>query len=270
MKRNFPNNKGQFFIAMAVVVIFALSAIFFYILNANYATDASIQENDIGFFANNIKDEFDKVAELTLANVSAYKGTSPALVNPTNAFDSNLSSFSRFAQAIAAQNGMLLNVSYFIGHATNTSMNATVNLTFRASSSIISTSFSAFSNISVNALNGSLTNQLPTGCTFNFTARREYGERIINLSAPNFIFTINNSAGVDTACSSPTYVEGEPGKYNITCASSNCAGSRVVVNVTDTRNIVSWSVIPNTGSTSIADGNVPNKGCAATCGQPLD
>jgi len=266
MKPEFlSNRKAQFFIATAVIIILSISIIFFYLSTISYSSDISIRENDPIFFANNIKEEFGKVAEITLANVSGYLGLSPVTPNPTDAFDVNLSNFSRYAIAYASQKGILLNVSYSILAASNTTMNASVNLMFTSENAIYNTTFLAYRAIVVEALNGSLTNQLPTGCTFNTTVRKEYNETVTNLTQIHFTFLINGSG-----CASPTYVEGSPGKYNFTCASSGCAGSKVVANVTDLRDIVSWSVIPNTGSTSIADGNVPNKGCAATCGQPLD
>lgn len=256
MKSAFQNNKGQFFIAIAVVIIFSLSAIFFYFSTVNYATDATLREKDLGFLISNIRGEFKKVAELTLANVSAYNGSVPVAPDPTGAFEVNLSNFSRFAIQQAFLNGILLNTSYSISEATNTTMNATVKLAFLSESSFIDTTFFAYSKIAVNALNGTLTNQQPTGCTFNVTVKKEYDEPVTNLTAYHFGFLIN-----DTVCSSPTFVEGVIGKYNFTCASSPCTSSKVVANVTDMRRIVSWSTLPNTGL---------GTGCASTCGQPID
>ena len=257
----FSNNKAQFFIASAIIIIISISIVFFYLSTINYSPDISIRESDISFFANNIKEEFDKVAELTLSNVSSYLGQAPVIVNPTSALEANLSNFSRYAIAYAAQKGVLLNVSYSVMDATNTTMNASVNLTFYSENAILNATLLAYSKITVDALNGTLTNQLPTGCTFNTTVKKEYNETVTNLSKANFIFLINGSA-----CSSPTYSEGSPGKYNFTCTSSGCAGSTVVANVTDLRNIVSWSAIPNTGSNPLG----VDYGCAATCGQAIN
>ncbi len=274
MKNKIPsNNKGQFFIAMAVVIIVSLSAIFFYASTTSFqhSTDAELKEQDMYFFANNIKDEFVKVAELTLANVSHY-GMPLDVIDCGAAFDHNLSNFSGFSQAVAYQNGIFLNVSFARVEATNTSMNASINLTFSRGNSIMNLNFSAVKNITVKALNGSLTNQLPSnpihpgeGCSFNFSARKEYNEPLPNMTSLNFAVLINA-----TACSSSSYTEYGNGKYNFTCTNSGCAGSKITLNVTDTRNIVSFSVIPNTGSRDDPPTQPPDYGCAGLCGQPID
>ncbi len=277
MSKILQNTKAQFFIATAVIIILSISIIFFYLSTVSYSPDISVKESDIAFFANNIKEEFGKTVELTLSNVSGYLGQVPVKVTPSDALDKNISNFSRYAIAYASQKGILLNVSYSIVTASNTTMNVSVDLIFKSENAIYNTSFLAYKDMHVDALNGSLSNQLGgarggEGCSFNVTVRKEYNEtqtNISNLVGSNFVFLINGSA-----CVSPTYSEGSPGKYNFTCTSSGCAGSTVVANVTDLRNIIGWSTLPNTGSTDVSppapSPGPPNYGCAATCGQALD
>ena len=97
------------------------------------------------------------------------------------------------------------------------------------------------SDISVRIVSGSLTKGA-TLCTFNVSARREYGGPITNMTSRHFGFLINGSN-----CGTAAFTEGETGIYNFSCSSSTCVSSSIVANVTDTRNIVGYDVNPNTG-----------------------
>jgi len=242
------NKKAQFFIASAVIIIFVITAVFFLVSKVEPTSTPVLLQKDLSFFVTNVKEEFGKVVEIALSDVSRDSSLSPS-----DYLDSNLSQFSRYVQIQGIQRGILINVTAGRLSASNSSMNASVNLSFLSQGSVVNVNFYALRQIALNTLNGSLVTT-PT-CTLNTTVKKEFGEPITGLNSSNFALRING-----TSCSSPTYTERVVGKYNVTCSTS-CVSSVVVVDVTEHRNIFVTNQIPNTGR-----GN----GCAGTCGQPLD
>lgn len=238
MKNKFQNNKGQFFIAAAIVIIISITAIFFHINSVKRINQANLEEGDIAFFVQNVKNEFIKVAELTLSNVSTYNGPNPP-VDPEAAFDSNLSSFANFTKAQAYQQGILLNTSFARHTATATFMNATVNLSFLSPNAFHSIQFYAYSQIAFSILTGTLVKT--PDCTFDVSAKKEYGEPLVNMTGLNFGFGIDADGGpiqLFVDCAAPTYTEKGNGIYTFKCTGTACnTGAVVEATVTDTRNI---------------------------------
>ncbi len=243
------NKKGQFFIASAVIIIFVVTAVFFFLAGVGQITNTSLIQREASTFSLNLREEFGRVVETSLSIASK----DPTLT-PSDILDSNLSNFSRFVVVQGLERGFFANVSAARTSASNTSMNISLNLSLASQGSNLDLRTSVYREINITAFNGSLVT-MPT-CTLNVSAKKEFGEPISELNSSNIIFKINN-----TACASPTYAENTLGKYNATCPASTCVSSNVSIEVTDHRGIFSHSRIPNTGQ-----GN----GCAASCGQPLD
>ncbi|HIJ98415.1 TPA: hypothetical protein H1005_00535 [archaeon] len=248
-KKTFPNRKAQFFIASAVIIIFVVTAVFFFVAKIGQITNPALLQREMSFFALNTKEEFGKVVEISLSDVS--RDTS---LDPNTYLDANLSSFSKYIQAQGLERGIIVNASATRVSASNSSMNASLYLSLFSQGSNLETNAYLYHAITTNALNGTLVTT-PT-CTLNVTVKKEFGEPITELNSSNFVFKING-----TTCSTVSYDERSRGKYNATCSSSTCPSSTVRIEVTEHRNIFGFSTIPNTGL-----GN----GCAANCGQPID
>lgn len=243
------NTKGQFFIASAVVIIIAIAAVFFYVAKVEQVNNSGLIQNEMSFFMSNAKEEYGRVAEIVLSNLSR-----DLTLNPNNYLDGNLSSMDRFVIAQGLERGIIVNVTSLRMSASNSSINASLNLTLYSQGSVVDAKTWVHRAIIINSLNGSLV-ATPT-CTLNVTAKKEFGEPITGLNISDFTFKINT-----TACASAALTEKSAGKYNATCTSSICISSNVSIEITDKRNIFGQSRVPNTGQ-----GN----GCAGTCGQALD
>ncbi len=230
------NRKAQFFIAAAVIIIFVVTAVFFFVARTGQITNPVLLQRELSFFALNTKEEFGKVVEISLSDVSRDQ-----TLNPNDYLDSNLSSFSKYIQTQGLERGIIVNVSASRVSASNSSMNASLYLSLFSQGSTLETNTWIYRAIDIVALNNTLVRG-PV-CTLNVTAKKEFGEPITELNSSNFVFKING-----TTCSSASYSEKSIGKYNATCSSSNCVNSNVSIEVTDHRNIFGHSRIPNTAT----------------------
>lgn len=237
MKKNFlTNRKAQFFIASAVIIIFVITAVFFFIARVGQVSNPQLLQRELSFFALNVKEEFGRVVEISLSDAS--RDTS---LNSNDYLDANLSSFSRYVQTQGMERGIIVNVSTVRVSASNSSMNATLDLSLLSQSATLESNSYLYRAIEISPLTEGLAKS-PT-CIINVTAKKEFGEPISGLNISNFGFKINS-----TTCSSPSYSEISIGKYAAACASSTCVSSTVTIEVTDHRNIFGFGTIPNTGT----------------------
>jgi hypothetical protein len=231
------NNKAQFFIASAVVIM-AATALIFYTFNDVQRVDAShLDISTNSYFSRSLLDAAKQTLELTLQNVS---------LTPKVYFDQNTINpvatewfikYFELAKNLSLANGMNLNYTFTHGPYTNQSLNALFNLTIESHTSRIVISKNVTRAINVTIFE--VTSTEP--CMIKFNVTKEYNDPILIQGvgagdSPLWDFK-NASATLDADCTlylrDPQY-----GYYNITCSNLGCGvGPKLYLRVQDTRNI---------------------------------
>lgn len=232
------NRKAQFFIASAIIITAVITLVFHYVTTIERIDSPSLISSDETFYFTSIRNEYEQVADYSLAVVSKEAGA--WALQEHNLFSEVLANFTSFVQNLSNQKGMRVDVAYGITEASNTTMNASLNITFlTVDTETILNSF-AVSSINVSINTNEITQQL---CDFNFTVREEYEKPITSLSnnfpecdacTPNFEASVNGSK---SAC---TFTNFGPGKYESNCPETGCANTLLKITVTDFRNILGF------------------------------
>ena len=228
-----PNKKGQFFIASAIIIIIFVYFIYFNVLKTNEPDYASIELADFTYVLNNIENEYGKIVELTLSNVSRTPGT-----NPTNALNANLTYFTDFVNNITAQRHIVTGITATNVGSNSSYMNVSVNLTLKGVNSQVSSSFFAVREINI-------VKTQTVACTtagvppppvdkldFRVLVTIEYGEPVEGIAQASF--------GVDLGGADVTltgFTDEGAGVYLFESSTACVLGQNLKVNVTDQRNI---------------------------------
>ncbi len=215
------SKKGQFFIASAVVIVAAISAVFFFLVQFNQVENPTLIVRDDLYFAEGLNEEYSKIAELALSNFSR-EGASDA-----GYLTSSIDNFTDLVVNLSNQKRTSLSVSTSTNTVNTEQVNFTVNATLLSEGRQIELDFNAVS--AVNASIDSVSSTSP--CTFDFYVYKEYQEGILGLDSSHLTASVNG-----TDCSA-TFQEEGSGLYNATCSGQSCSGSTVGINVTDTRNV---------------------------------
>jgi len=237
MKFKHLNKKGQFFIAAGVIIIFSVSMIFHYIVNVPEVESSAVEAYDFGLFFNNLREEYGEVVEYTLVGVSNSRSPTGDKI----LYD-NLTLFSDFLEdTIVPGLGMYINVTAMNLSASNTSMNASVNLTLITLNGNIHADFIVRRSIDV--YNIIAQDFDGVNCIFEFNVSKEYGEPIPDLVQSDLDrLNFNGTSGWEWAlCNS--MVELSAGRYSANC-STGAAGNDctlnpyyIEINLTDQRGI---------------------------------
>jgi len=229
-----PNRKGQFFIASAIIMIIVVYFIYFNVLKTNEPDYAGIDMADFTYALSNIENEYGKIVELTLSNVSRTTGA-----NPTNALNSNLTYFTDFVKNITAQRHIVTGITATNVGANSSYMNASINLTLKGVNSQVTSSFNAVREISiVKTQTVACTTQPGAGpppvnkMDFRVLVTKEYEEPISGIAQASF--------GVDLGGADVTltgFTDEGAGVYLFESSTVCAVGQNLKVNVTDQRSI---------------------------------
>jgi len=223
---NLTNRKGQFFIAAAIIAITTISAIIFFISQAEQVDTSTFIVSDDSFFLNNIAEEYQTVADLALSNASRSASVS------SDYFTATLNNLTDLVQNVSNQKGISVDTNFTIITATNETMNATINITLISEGDITRLNFNAASSINISIVDASI--DTGPACTFDFSVHKEYAEPILFLNnTTSFTAKING-----TSCGTGVYVHEGNGIYNATCVGQACVSSEIAMVVTDFRNVV--------------------------------
>jgi len=234
MKSRTKNKKGQFFIASAIIIIIVVYFIYFNVLKTNEPDYAGIDVADFTYVLSNIENEYGKIMELTLSNVSRTAGS-----NPTNAFNSNLTYFTDFVTNITAQRHIVTGITATNVGSNSSYMNASINLTLKGVNSQISSRFNAVREISVvKTETVACTTQPGAGpppvnkLDFRVQVTKEYGEPISGIAQVDFNVELAGTPVVLTG-----FTDESGGIYLFESSAACAAGNNLKVNVTDQRSI---------------------------------
>tara|TARA_Y100000034_G_C6902565_1_gene417798 strand:+ start:13 stop:648 length:636 start_codon:yes stop_codon:yes gene_type:complete len=200
--------------------------IFFNVLKVNQPDHSSIETADFTSLLNNIEAEYNKIVELTLANVSLTSGA-----NPNNALDANLSYFDNFTINLTAQKHISADITSGRVTANVSYMNASVNITLKGVNSQITTEFFAVSELSVAITQIVTCTAGPNALNYRVTVLKEYGEPVLDLVAGDFKHEYDGGA------ISPSLANEGNGVYLFTSSTACAGGNTVYTNATDKRKV---------------------------------
>jgi hypothetical protein len=228
------NNKGQFFIVAAVIIIASMAVVHYNFTSISYSQMPTIS-SDAGFYFQSIENECGYAMQAILGRVSANQS-----LNVSSTMDSNLSNFESYVEDISARKGMVADVNHSINPGnTYQYVSADFNISLRTGSEHYTISdYTVTKSITITALLPVL--MAGPFCVFDFQASMEGGQPIRNLTSlsmnPPFGLVTNGTIPLN-----PCFIAehpATPGMYRTLCiGAGGCPGPIITINMTDHRGI---------------------------------